>query len=140
MAAAWRRDLAELDGFSDENIRRRLRRGDVLRQAPELVVPFVEMEGTAHPYPDRARRDHERDLFVLSGGAAVQNFMIAVATRGAASAWVSSTVFCPAVVANSLGIPDSWQPLGAIAVGYPAQSAPQRPPSEVTDFYRLVTD
>ena len=56
MADRWRHDLAELDGFTAESIDKRLRRGDVLRNAPELVVPFVALAGSAHTYPDRQRR------------------------------------------------------------------------------------
>ena len=52
MAAAWAADLRG-DGFTDEQIARRLRRGDVLRAAPYLVVPCLVAEG-AHAYPDDA--------------------------------------------------------------------------------------
>lgn len=137
MAQQWRRDLAELDGYTAESITRRLRRGDVLRRAPELVLPFVDLNGAAHGYPDSSRRGYERDLFVLSGGAAVQNFMVAAAVRGAATAWVSSTVFCPPVVQRVLDLPQSWQPLGGIAVGYAQTEPPAREASAGQDFYLL---
>ena len=139
MQQRWRSDLATLDGFDAEAVARRVRRGDVLRDAPTLVIPFVALAGAAHAYPDQRRRSHERDLFVLSGGAAVQNFMIAVAARGAATAWVSSTVFCPDVVAQALAVPPDWQPLGAIAVGYAAQEPAPRP-TRTTDGYLTVID
>ena len=130
MASQWRTDLGQLDGFTPEAIERRVRRGDVLRAAPELVLPFIALAAGAHSYPDAARRSHERDLFLLSGGAAVQNFMIAIAARGAATAWVSSTVFCPDVVRRVLDLPTDWQPLGAVAVGFPATTPPPRPPRD----------
>ncbi len=136
MADQWRRDLAELDGFTPQSIARRVRRGDVLRDAPELVVPFVALADNAHSYPDRDRRGFERDLFVLSGGAAVQNFMIAVAARGAATAWVSSTVFCPDVVRRVLDLPPDWQPLGGIAVGYAQTPPTPRPTRDPATFLR----
>ena len=137
MAAQWKRDLADLDGYSSADIRKRLRRGDVLRQAPALVVPFLDFAAGAHLYPDDTRRGYERDLFMLSGGAAVQNFMVAAAARKAATAWVSSTVFCPAVVRNVLGLPDSCQPLGAIAIGLPAETPPNRVPPDPGDFFQV---
>jgi coenzyme F420-0:L-glutamate ligase/coenzyme F420-1:gamma-L-glutamate ligase len=126
MADQWRRDLAELDGYSPGSIEKRLRRGDVLRRAPELVLPFVDLQGAAHDYPDARRRGFERDLFVLSGGAAIQNFMVAAAARGVGTAWVSSTAFCPPVVREVLDLPSSWQPLGGIAVGYADKAPPAR--------------
>ncbi|MFN8125764.1 MAG: coenzyme F420-0:L-glutamate ligase [Candidatus Nanopelagicales bacterium] len=138
MADRWRRDLTELDGYSPESVAKRLRRGDVLRNAPELLLPFVAMAAGSHSYPDLTRREHERDLFLLSGGAAIQNLMIALAARGAASAWVSGTVFCPDVVRSQLDLPSDWQPLGAVAVGYPAAPAAERTPRDPAEFLTVL--
>lgn len=137
MATQWRKDLAELDGYSPSSIERRLRRGDVLRRAPELIVAFVDLAKSAHTYPDPGRNTAERDLFLLAGGAAVQNLMIGLSTRGVASAWVSSTVFCPPIVRRVLELPDSWQPLGAIAVGWPASMPPDREPPKSSDYLEV---
>ncbi len=137
MAAQWKKDLADLDGYTSADIRKRVRRGDVLRQTPALVVPFLDFAAGVHLYPDDTRRGYERDLFMLSGGAAVQNFMVAAAARKAATAWVSSTVFCPAIVRNVLDLPDSWQPLGAIAIGLPAETPPNRVPLDPGDFLHV---
>ena len=138
MAAQWRKDLAELDGYSPSSIERRLQRGDVLRRAPELLLPFVDFAEAAHHYPDPDRNAAERDLFMLAGGAAVQNLLIGLSTRGLASAWVSSTVFCPSVVREVLELPDSWQPLGGIAVGWPASRPPDREPPIPADFLQVL--
>ena len=139
MALRWRADLAELDGFTPASIEKRLRRGDVLREAPALVLAFVSIDNCAHSYPDAKRRGFERDLFLLTGGAGVQNFLIGIAARGAVSAWVSSSVFCPTVVREVLDLPTDWLPLGAIAVGYAAAPPAVRIPRPIDDFYQVVT-
>lgn len=135
MAARWREDLGA-DDLPQERIEARIARSDaVLRVAPELLIPFVTLDG-AHRYPDDRRRGAERDLFVLSGGAALQNLQIALAGHGFGAAWISSTVFCPDTVRSTLDLPGTWQPLGAVAVGapHPALTLRDRPTPNITEL------
>ncbi|WP_436790971.1 coenzyme F420-0:L-glutamate ligase [Yinghuangia sp. YIM S10712] len=125
MRDAWIRDL-RADGFDEEAVTRRVARGDVLRGAPFLAVPCLVTDG-AHAYPDARRAAAEREMFVVSAGAAVQNFLIALTTEGLGSAWVSSTMFCRDTVRTTLGLPDGWDPMGAIAIGRPAEPPRDRP-------------
>jgi coenzyme F420-0:L-glutamate ligase / coenzyme F420-1:gamma-L-glutamate ligase len=132
MRDAWTADLRG-DGFSAESIARRLRRGDILRRAPYLVVPCLLREGS-HPYPDTRRADAERSMFLLAMGAGIENFLVALAAEGLGSAWVSSTLFCQEVVRRQLDLPADWEPMGTVAIGYPAAAPPGRPPRNPADF------
>ncbi|MBQ1109592.1 MULTISPECIES: coenzyme F420-0:L-glutamate ligase [Streptomyces] len=118
MRDAWIEDLRR-DGRSEESIAKRVRRGDVLRNAPYLAVPCLVMDGS-HTYGDERRDTAEREMFVVAAGAGVQNFLVALAGERLGSAWVSSTMFCRSVVREVLSLPSSWDPLGAVAVGHAA--------------------
>ncbi|MGV9848674.1 coenzyme F420-0:L-glutamate ligase [Streptomyces sp. NPDC003442] len=132
MRDAWIADLRG-DGFSEESVAKRVRRGDVLRKAPYLVVPCLVADG-AHTYPDSRRNTAEREMFVVAAGAGVQNLLVALAGEGLGSAWVSSTMFCRPVVREVLGLPDDWDPMGAVAVGQAAVPPAARPERGVEGF------
>ncbi|MGW7072221.1 coenzyme F420-0:L-glutamate ligase [Streptomyces sp. NPDC054855] len=132
MRDAWVADL-ERDGKSAESIAKRVRRGDVLRKAPYLVVPCLVMDGS-HTYGDERRDAAEREMFVVAAGAGVQNFLVALAGERLGSAWVSSTMFCRDVVRDVLGLPESWDPMGAVAVGHGAVEPGARAARDAEDF------
>jgi coenzyme F420-0:L-glutamate ligase/coenzyme F420-1:gamma-L-glutamate ligase len=103
MLAAWQADLSA-DGFTAEQITKRIRRGEPLRKAPLIIVPCLAADA-AHTYPD-ARR----------------------------SCWISSTLFCREIAIQSLGLPAAWEPMGAIGVGHPAAPAPDRLDRDPEEF------
>ncbi|MFE5024723.1 coenzyme F420-0:L-glutamate ligase [Streptomyces sp. NPDC056656] len=132
MRDAWIEDLRR-DGKSEESVAKRVRRGDVLRQAPYLVVPCMVMNGS-HTYGHARRDAAEREMFVVAAGAGVQNFLVALAGERLGSAWVSSTMFCRDVVREVLGLPREWDPMGAVAVGHAAVAPAERPARDTGDF------
>ncbi|MFE7933201.1 coenzyme F420-0:L-glutamate ligase [Streptomyces sp. NPDC057456] len=135
MRDAWIADLRR-DGKSEESIAKRVRRGDVLRNAPYLVVPCLVMDGS-HTYGDARRDAAEREMFVVATGAGVQNFLVALAGERLGSAWVSSTMFCRDVVREVLELPEGWDPMGAVAVGHAAEEPRARGEREVADFVEV---
>lgn len=129
MKQQWRADLAG-DGMPAEAVERRVGRGQILYDAPELVIPFVVPDG-AHDYPDAARTAAERTMFTVAVGAAVQALLVGLAVRGVGSCWVGSTIFAAEIVRAELDLPDDWEPLGAVAIGYPADPTGPRPPAPI---------
>jgi coenzyme F420-0:L-glutamate ligase / coenzyme F420-1:gamma-L-glutamate ligase len=132
MLAAWVADLRG-DGFTEEQIARRTRRGEPLRRAPLIIVPCLLAEA-AHTYPDQRRNASERAMFLVAMGAGVQNLLVALAVEGLGSCWVSSTLFCGPVAAAALDLPEGWEPMGAVGVGHPATAPPPRPDRDPEDF------
>ncbi len=80
MLAAWRADLTA-DGFTAEQIARRVRRGEPLRRAPLIIVPCLVADA-AHAYPDERRNAAEQSMFLVAMGAAVQNLLVGAGHRG----------------------------------------------------------
>jgi coenzyme F420-0:L-glutamate ligase/coenzyme F420-1:gamma-L-glutamate ligase len=65
----------------------------------------------------------------------VQALLVALAVRGVGSCWIGSTIFAADLVRDELNLPADWEPLGAIAIGYPEQSETEpREPVAVSDL------
>ncbi|MBB3602502.1 coenzyme F420-0:L-glutamate ligase/coenzyme F420-1:gamma-L-glutamate ligase [Mycolicibacterium sp. BK556] len=132
MKDAWRADLTA-DGKPADAVERRVGRGQILYDAPEVVIPFLVPEG-AHSYPDAARTEAEHTMFTVAVGAAVQALLVALAVRGVGSCWIGSTIFAADLVRETLDLPPDWEPLGAIAIGYPVDEPAPRDPAPVGDL------
>lgn len=117
MKQAWAVDLSG-DGRTPESVEKRVARGQILYDAPEIVIPFLVPDG-AHDYPDERRNAAEHTMFTVAVGAAVQALLVALAARGVGSCWIGSTIFAADVVRRQLELDALWEPMGAIAIGYP---------------------
>lgn len=126
MKEKWRADLTG-DGRPADSVERRVARGQILYDAPEVVIPFLVPDG-AHDYPDAVRTEAERTMFTVAVGAAVQALLVALAVRGVGSCWIGSTIFAADLVREELALPTDWEPLGAVAIGYAAEPAGPREP------------
>lgn len=124
MADKWRADLTA-DGLDPERVQRRVARGQILADAPEVIIPFCVPDG-AHDYPDARRQAAEQTMFTVAVGAAVQGLLVALAADGLGSCWIGSTIFAPEVTREVLDLPGDWNPLGAIAIGHPLEEPTPR--------------
>jgi len=134
MAHDWRTDLAG-DGMDPARIDRRVARGRILYDAPEVLIPVCTDAG-AHHYRDARRTAAEETMFTVATGAAVQALLVALAVRGIGSCWIGSTIFAPDTVRRELDLPGGHRPLGAVAIGRPAEPLTARTPRPAGD--RLV--
>ena len=66
-------------------------------------MPFVRLRG-AHSYADDERASAEREMFLLAGGAGIQNLLLALHAQRLGSCWVSSTLFCKEETRVALGL------------------------------------
>jgi coenzyme F420-0:L-glutamate ligase/coenzyme F420-1:gamma-L-glutamate ligase len=132
MASQWRTDLTR-DGKTPQSIDKRIARGQMLYEAPEVVIPVLTGDGR-HEYPDSQRTAAEHTMFTVAAGAAVQGLLVALAVREVGSCWVGSTIFAPDVVRSELGLPPDWEPLGTIAIGFPVDALEPRPPAGINDL------
>ncbi|WP_418005862.1 coenzyme F420-0:L-glutamate ligase [Mycobacterium sp. PDNC021] len=136
MKEKWRTDLTG-DGRPADSVDRRVGRGQILYDAPELVIPFLVPDG-AHSYPDAARTDAEHTMFTVAAGAAVQGLLVALAARDVGSCWIGSTIFAADLVRAELELPADWEPLGAIAIGHLPETDEPRAPREPVSTDELL--
>lgn len=129
MADAWRADL-EREKASVHTIDRLLHRSRTqITEAPALLLACLSL-GEARRWPDKARRLAERDMFVQSLGAALQNLLLAAKEFGLAGYLKGAPLFCPDAVREALDLPPDWEPGFLVLVGYPDANTPLAPRPE----------
>jgi coenzyme F420-0:L-glutamate ligase/coenzyme F420-1:gamma-L-glutamate ligase len=126
------------DGVPEDAIDPRIAADDaVLGSAPVLIVPWVRLADT-RPSPGDDRAGDERELLLLSSGAAIENLLLALHAQGLASCWTRAGLFRQEETRAVLGVEDAWQPLGTIAVGpMPPGEPPPRPAPDLSDVLRI---
>jgi F420 biosynthesis protein FbiB-like protein len=135
MSDAWRADLEEAERPVQEVARLLERSRGQIEDAPLLLLSCIVLDG-AKPWPDNARRQAERDMFVQSLGAALQNILLAAEEHGLVGYIKGAPLFCRDAVRESLRLPHEWEPaflvqLGHAAVGF---TPPRREPVDVAEF------
>ena len=130
MLDAWRADLAveRRDPAAVEKLAGRSRRQ--LAGAPTLLLACLSLDG-ARSWPDDRRRLAERDMYVQSLGAALQNLLLAAHARGLSGYLKGAPLFCPDAVRSALDLPDGWEPAFLAILGYPESGStpPPRTPA-----------
>jgi F420 biosynthesis protein FbiB-like protein len=133
MSDAWRADL-ETAGQSVHTIAKLLGRSQrQISEAPALLLACLSL-GEARRWRDKGRRLAERDMFVQSLGAALQNLLLAAADCGLAGYLKGAPLFCPDAVRQALDLPTDWEPAFLVLLGYAKEEfRPERRPDVVIE-------
>jgi coenzyme F420-0:L-glutamate ligase / coenzyme F420-1:gamma-L-glutamate ligase len=133
MENAWRVDL-QSDRTPEDVVTERVGRSRrLLGEAPVLLACFTSL-AHADRYPDARRLLAEREMFLASTGAALQNLMLALSAQGVGSCWLSTSLFCGEESVEALGLGAEWQAVGCVIAGYPAEQPPTRGPVDASAF------
>jgi coenzyme F420-0:L-glutamate ligase/coenzyme F420-1:gamma-L-glutamate ligase len=135
MAESWLSDLAAENRSVIETDKLISRSRAQVLEAPALLVACLALDETRE-WPDERRRVAERDMFVQSLGAALQNVLIAAVERGLVGYLKGAPLFCADAVQKALEMPADWQPSFLVLLGYPEEGFEPQPrsPIEVDDF------
>jgi coenzyme F420-0:L-glutamate ligase/coenzyme F420-1:gamma-L-glutamate ligase len=108
MGESWLDDLKS-ESFGVREIDRMLARSrGQITDAPVLLVACLQLDETKD-WPDGRRRSAERDMFVQSLGAALQNLLLAAVERGLVGYLKGAPLFCgPAITCRRDGSRHSW--------------------------------
>jgi F420 biosynthesis protein FbiB-like protein len=121
MGSQLRADRAA-DGDPAEDIERDVARSYArLTGAPVLIIVCLSM-ADMDIYPDARRAQHERVMAIQSTAMAAQNLLLLAHAEGLAACWLCAPLFTPALVRETLGLPDDWEPQGLITLGYAAET------------------
>jgi coenzyme F420-0:L-glutamate ligase/coenzyme F420-1:gamma-L-glutamate ligase len=119
MGESWLADLAAEKRSVREVDRLIARSRSQITDAPVLLVACLEID-EARAWPDDRRRAAERDMFVQSLGAALQNLLLAAVERDLVGYIKGAPLFCGPAIAKALDLPEGWQPAFLVLLGYPS--------------------
>jgi len=118
MADSWRADL-EAEGRTVHEITSLLEKSRAQVTEPPVVLLACITLDEARPWPDARRSAAERDMFVQSLGAALQNILLAAEERGLAGYLKGAPLFCSEAIAEGLDLPEGWYPTFLVLLGHP---------------------
>lgn len=121
MAEVFESDLSQ-EGLSADEIHKRITRSkERITNSPVVVVLCMD-ETDLDKYPDNRRQATESIMGIQSTAMAGLQLLLAAHAEGLGAVWTCGPLFAPEAVRTTLALPESWQPLGMILIGHPAES------------------
>lgn len=135
MTESWLSDLEREDRGVLEVDRMITRSRLQVLDAPALLLACIALD-ESRAWPDERRTLAERDMFVQSLGAALQNILLAAVERDLAGYLKGAPLFCSDAIREALGLPADWRPAFLVLLGYPQEGfdPPARPPVDLGDY------
>jgi coenzyme F420-0:L-glutamate ligase / coenzyme F420-1:gamma-L-glutamate ligase len=135
MSESWLDDMAKEDRSVLEAEKLISRSRKQVIEAPALLVACLELD-EAKTWPDDRRKMAERDMFVQSLGAALQNILLAAVERGLVGYLKGAPLFCGPAIKSALQLPEDWQPAFLVLLGYAEMgfAPPERGDIDVGDY------
>lgn len=118
MSDSWRADL-EAEGRTVHEIASLLEKSRAQVTEPPVVLLACITLDEARPWPDQPRLTAERDMFLQSLGAALQNILLAAEERGLSGYLKGAPLFCAEAISDALSLPDGWDPTFLVLLGRP---------------------
>jgi F420 biosynthesis protein FbiB-like protein len=118
MTNAWFTDLVKGNRPVLEIDRAIKRSREQISGAPVLLVACLVTD-KAKAWEDEADADAERQMFMQSLGAALQNMLLAAEERGLGGYLKGAPLFCAPVVREALSLDNAWAPAFLVLLGYP---------------------
>ncbi|HUF52836.1 MAG TPA: nitroreductase family protein [Dehalococcoidia bacterium] len=135
MADAWLDDLKAEDAPVLDVSKRVNRSREQIMGAPVLLVSCLVLD-EAKEQSDAGRESAERDMFMQSLGAALQNLLLAAVERGLVGYIKGAPLFCAPAVRDALKLSKGWEPAFLVLLGYPEDgyAAGDRAGVDVAEF------
>jgi len=135
MSDSWLSDLAA-EKRSVIEVDRLIKRSRAqMLDAPALLLACFVLD-ESREWPDDRRRTAERDMFVQSLGAALQNLLLAAVERGVAGYLKGAPLFCADAIRSALALDADIHPAFLVLLGYaePGFEPPRRAQADVDDY------
>ncbi len=92
----------------------------IIKDAASLILVFIDNQISEN-----------RDMDVLSIGAAIENLLLSLTDMGIGAVWIGNTNFVREEISSFLGV--DYETISSIAIGRPDQSPKARPRKDFND-------
>ncbi len=125
MGLEFRHDL-QADGQMPDEIDSQIKRSyQRITEAPAAILLCTDLSA-GDDYPDHDRAFADYLMLVQDATLAGGTLLLAAQAEGLGAVWMCAPLFAPDTVRHELDLPEHWEPLALILLGYPAKIPEKR--------------